>query len=220
MQVTTELVLGLMFLLTLFIVFSLKLKEKNRLALFKVLINLAIEDMGKPLPSFTVEALNQRYSIIKETIDHALGAAKLPEEKIKCNQLLKELNEWRIEQIQKIYKKRLNEILKEYRETADINRKLTLLFKARQIVSDGVLSDPPLKKIDTLILHLYVMKAHLLAKDKKEKERYDIYEKYITKVINSGIEDSVMDESKEFRELIKEFEVLHRKFKYKRLRSE
>ena len=134
--------------------------------------------------------------------------------------MLKDLSEWRIKQIQLIYQKKLNEILKKYHETPDINRKLALLFEARNLITEGILPEAPLKKIDNLILRLYVMKARLLAEDKKERERYEIYEEYITKVLNSGIEDRVMDESKEFRELIEDFEILHRKFKSKRPKSE
>jgi len=220
MVVTIELIAGLAVLLVLIVFLTLKIKEKNRLALFRILVHLGIEDMSKPFSNLTIDAIQRRYNLIHETLERAQGVAKLPEEKTRCEKLLKDLSEWRIKQIQLIYQKKLNEILKKYHETPDINRKLALLFEARNLITEGILPEAPLKKIDNLILRLYVMKARLLAEDKKERERYEIYEEYITKVLNSGIEDRVMDESKEFRELIEDFEILHRKFKSKRPKSE
>ncbi|MCD6377117.1 MAG: hypothetical protein J7L94_16450 [Caldisericaceae bacterium] len=220
MVVTIELIAGLAVLLVLIVFLTLKIKEKNRLALFRILVHLGIEDMSKPFSNLTLDAIQRRYNLIHETLERAQGVAKLPEEKTRCEKLLKDLSEWRIKQIQLIYQKKLNEILKKYHETPDINRKLALLFEARNLITEGILPEAPLKKIDNLILRLYVMKARLLAEDKKERERYEIYEEYITKVLNSGIEDRVMDESKEFRELIEDFEILHRKFKSKRPKSE
>ncbi len=220
MVVAIELIAGLAVLIALIVFVTLRIKEKNRLALFRVLVHLAIEDMSKPFSTLTLEAIQRRYNLIHETLERAQGVAKLPEEKTRCEKLLKDLSDWRIKQIQLIYQKKLNEILKKYHETPDINRKLTLLFEARNLITEGILPEAPLKKIDNLILRLYVMKARLLAEDKKERERYEIYEEYITKVLNSGIEDRVMDESKEFRELIEDFEILHRKYKGKRPKSE
>lgn len=220
MVFTIEIIAGLILLIASIVFLSLKIKERNRRALFQVLVHLAIEDMSKPFSTLTLETIQRRYNLIHETLERAQGVAKLPEEKTKSEKLLKDLSEWRLKQIQLIYQKKLNEILKKYHETPDINRKLTLLFEARNLITEGILPATPLKKIDNLILRLYVMKAHLLAEGKKERERYNIYEEYITKVLNSGIEDKVMDESKEFRELIEEFEILHRKFKSKRPKSE
>jgi len=211
-----EITAGLLVVVILLIFLSLKIKERNRQNLFRVLIHLAIEDMSKSFSNPALEAVQRRYNLIHDTLEQAKGVARTAEEKAKCEKLLKELGEWRLKQIQVIYQKKLNQILKKYHETQDINRKLTLLYEARNLITEGILPEAPLKKIDNLILKLYVMKARLLAEGQPERKRYEIYEEYITKVLNSGIEDKEMDESKEFRDLVDEFEILHRKFKGKR----
>ncbi len=218
--ISIEFIIALLVVVISLILIFLKLKERNRLALFKVLIHLAVEDMTQPFTATSLDKIQKHYNKIHETLEEAQEIAKTPAEKKKCEKLLKDLSEWRLQQIQIIYQKKLNEILKKYHQTPDINRKLTLLFEARNLVLEGILPNAPLKKIDNLILRLYVMKAHILADGQPEEKRYEIFEEYVTKILNSGIEDSELDESKAFREFIKEFEVLYRKYKKKRLKKE
>ncbi|WP_456441641.1 hypothetical protein [Caldithrix abyssi] len=200
--------------------FILKAKEKNRLALFRVLTHLAIEDMSQPLGRLELENVQRRYNLILDTLKKAQNVAKKPAEKVKCKKLLKDLNDWRLQQIQAIYQEKLNGLLKQYHQSEDINHKLALLFEARQLIKEGILRESPLKKIDNLIIRLYVMQARSLAEGQPEQKKYEIFEDCITKIFNSDIDDKELDESAEFRKLIDEFEILHRKFKGKRSKPE
>ncbi len=211
---------GIAVLLAAGIFLAIRLKEKNRLALFQVLTHLAIEDMTKPLPRPTLDAVQRRYNLIHETLEEATRIARGNEEKEKCEKLLRDLGDWRLQQIQQIYQEKLNRLLQQYHRTDDLNRKLTLLFEARELITEGILPETPLKKIDNLIVRLYVTKARLLAQNQPEEKVYEIFEEYITKVLNSGIEDKELDESKEFRQLVDDFEKLHRKYKRKRSKTE
>ncbi|NOX88372.1 MAG: hypothetical protein GXO77_05040 [Calditrichaeota bacterium] len=213
MIIDIKIIVLLVVLLAGIVWFALRVREKNRKSLFYVLLRLAEEEMDTPLPELSIDAVQRRYQNTLSTLQRARKVAKTERELLQCKKAEKDLTDWRVQKVQSIDQNRLNRLLKQIRDEQNIDRKLALLFEARELILEGVLENERLEKIDGLIVHLYVKKARDGSAGLPGKKKYQIYEQIITQILNSGIDDAELNKMKELREFITEFEVLYKQFK-------
>ncbi len=190
--------------------FWLRLRERSRRALFQVLTHLILEDMDAPVAP-SLEAIHQRYQKLSETLEKARLTARQAEEITKCEKLGHDISEWQIQKVQAIYKEKLEALLRLIKKENPIEEKLRYLFEARTLIQDGILEKHHLKKIDKLIVHLYVKKARTEADGLPEKQKLHLYDQTMEKILNCGIEDQELEQMEELKAFIKEYDDLFQK---------
>ena len=200
-------------LLAIAVVFFLKMREKNRRNLYVVLWNLAHEELNAPFDRLNVEAVQHRYAQVKDTIEQLFRLARNEQEFARCKNFEKSLGEWRVHKIQEIYQKRLDRLLKEVQETHNPQRRLELLYQARELAKEAILDDQLLDKIDKWIVYTHIKQVRNKEEGLSLEMKYQLYEEAITKILNSGIEDEKLEAMENFKEFITDFEIMYRRLK-------
>lgn len=195
------------------IVLYLRMREKNRKNLFVVLWNLAHEELNAPFPRLNVEAVQQRYTHLKETSEQLFRLARHNQEFAQCKSFEKSLAEWRVHKIQEIYQKRLDHLLKEVQNTHNPQRRLDLLYQARELVKEGILDNQLLEKIEKWIVYTHIKQVRNKEEGLSLEMKYQLYEEAITQILNSGIEDKKLEAMENFKEFITDFEIMYRRLK-------
>ncbi len=200
-------------LLFVAVILYLKMREKNRKNLFVVLWNLAHEELNAPFDQLNVEAVQHRYAQVKDTVEQLFRLARNEQEFSRCKNFEKSLGEWRVRKIQEIYQKRLDRLLKEVQETHNPQRRLELLYQARELAKEAILDDQLLDKIDKWIVYTHIKQVRNKEEGLSLEMKYQLYEEAITKILNSGIEDEKLEAMENFKEFITDFEIMYRRLK-------
>ncbi len=193
--------------------FYLHLREKNRRNMFVVLRNLADEERDAPLPRLSVDAVQQRYERLKELAEQLFKLARSNHEFAQCKRFEKGLGEWRVSKIQEIYQKRFNRLLRQIQKEHQPQRRLDLLYQARDLIKEGVLDEHLLDKIEKWIVYTHIRQVRNKEKGLSPEMKYQLYEEAITKILNSGIEDQKLEAMENFKEFVTDFEIMYRRLK-------
>ncbi len=196
-----------------FTLFYLRIREKNRKALFYVLLNLTNEELETALPKKSVDAVQHRYEKLKGTVNKLHRLAHQNYEFALCKKLEKDLGSWRVQKIQEIYEQRLSTLLRQIHNETNSSRRLSLLYQARDLIKEGVLDDEILKKIDKWLVYTHIKQVRNKEQGLSSEMKYQLYEKAITEILNSGIEDAELEAIKEFKEFITDFEIMYKRLK-------
>lgn len=195
------------------IFFYLRVREKNRRNTFVVLRNLANEERDAPLPRLSVDAVQQRYERLKELAEQMFKLARSNHEFAQCKSFEKGLGEWRVLKIQEIYQKRFNHLIRQIQKEHHPQRRLDLLYQARDLIKEGVLDEHLLDKVEKWIVYTHIKQVRNKEQGLSAEMKYQLYEEAITNILNSGIEDEKLEAMEGFKEFITDFEIMYRRLK-------
>ncbi len=191
----------------------LRYREKTRQELFLVILNLAREEMAAELERMSLDAVQQRYEALKETLENLYRTARKDHEFALCKKFEKELGKWRVRKIQEIYNQRLNILLDKIKKEHNHRKRLNLLYQARDLIKEGVLDTERLNKVENWIVHAHIKDVRNREQGLSPEMKYKLYEEVITEILNSGISDELLENAADFKELITDFEILEKRLK-------
>lgn len=195
------------------LLFYFRSREKSRKNMFVVLRKLAAEELEAPLPRLSVEAVQQRYEHLKSSVEQLFKLARKNHEFAQCKSFEKGLGEWRVRKIQEIYQQRLDRLLEQVRKERNSQKRLDLLYQARELAKEGILDNQLLNKIEKWIVYTHIRQVRNREVGLSLEMKYQLYEEAITKILNSGIEDEKLEAMDDFKEFITDFEIMYRRLK-------